>query len=74
MNKELLKRIVIRNALFWMLAMMLPVLVLVVLDLFELHTPARLALFSGLSLIVPFILSNVFLSWELGRLITEAKS
>ena len=67
MNKELLKRIVIRNALFWMMAMMLPVVVMVVLDLFESHTPARVALFSGLSLIVPFILSNLFLGRELGR-------
>ncbi len=73
MNKELLKRIVIRNALFWMMAMMLPVVVMVVLDLFESHTPARVALFGGLSLIVPFILSNLFLSRELGRLIPEAK-
>ena len=73
MNKELLKRIVIRNALFWMMAMTLPVVVMVVLDLFELHTPARVALVSGLSLIVPFMLSNLFLGRELGRLIPEAK-
>lgn len=73
MNKELLKRIVIRNALFWMMAMMLPVVVMVILDLFELHTPARVALVSGLSLIVPFMLSNLFLGRELGRLIPEAK-
>ncbi len=73
MNKELLKRIVIRNALFWMLAMMLPLVVMVVLDRFELHTPARVALFGGLSLIVPFMLSNQFLTRELGRLIPEAK-
>ena len=73
MNKELLKRIVIRNALFWMMAMMLPIVVMVVLDLFELHTPARVALFSGLSLIVPFILSNLLLGRELGRLIPKAK-
>ena len=73
MNKELLKRIVIRNALFWMMAMLLPVVVMAVLDLFELHTPARVALVSGLSLIVPFMLSNLFLGRELGRLIPEAK-
>jgi L-lactate permease len=73
MNKELLKRIVIRNALFWMMAMMLPVVVMVVLDLFELHTPARVALVSGLSLLAPFTLSNLFLGRELGRLIPEAK-
>jgi hypothetical protein len=73
MNKELLKRIVIRNALFWIMAMMLPVAVMVVLDLFELHTPARVALFGGLSLIAPFILSNLFLRRELGRLIPQAK-
>ena len=73
MNKELLKRIVIRNALFWIMAMMLPVVVMVVLDLFELHTPARVALVSGLSLIVPFILSNLFLGRELGRLVPETK-
>ena len=73
MNKELLKRIMIRNALFWMMAMMLPVVVMVVLDLFELHTPARVALVSGLSLIVPFTLSNLFLGRELGRLIPAAK-
>jgi hypothetical protein len=73
MNKELLKRIVIRNALFWMVAMMLPIVVMVVLDMFELHTPGRVALFGGLSLIVPFILSNQFLAGELGRLIPEAK-
>ena len=73
MNKELLKRIVIRNALFWMMAMMLPIVVMVVLDLFELHTPARVALFSGFSLVVPFILSNLLLSRELGRLIPESR-
>jgi hypothetical protein len=73
MNKELLKRIVVRNALFWMMAMLLPIVVMVVLDLFELHTPARVALFSGLSLIVPFILSILFLSRELGRLIPETR-
>ena len=73
MNKELLKRIVIRNALLWMMAMILPMVVMVVLDLFELHTPARVALFGGLSLIVPFMLSNQFLGRELGRLIPEAK-
>lgn len=73
MNKELLKRIVIRNALFWMMAMVLPVVVMVVLDLFESHTPARVVLFSGLSIIVPFILSNLFLSRELGRIIAESR-
>ena len=73
MNKELLKRIVIRNALFWMMAMMLPIVVMVVLDLFELHTPARVALFGGLSLFVPFMLSNWYLGRELGRLITDSK-
>ena len=73
MNKELLKRIVVRNALFWMMAMMLPVVVMVVLDLLDLHTPARVALFSGLSLIVPFMLSILFLSRELGRLIPESR-
>ena len=73
MNKELLKRIVIRNALFWLMAMMLPVVVMVVLDLFELHTPARVAIVSGLSLIVPFTFSNLFLRRELGRLVPEAK-
>ena len=74
MNKELLKKIVIRNTLFWIMAMLLPVVVMVVLDLFELHTPARVALVSGLSLIAPFTLSNLFLSRELGRLIPEAKN
>ena len=74
MNKELLKRIVIRNALFWMMAMTLPIVVMVVLDLFELHTPARVALFGGLSLTVPFMLSNQFLGRELGRLIPEVKN
>ena len=73
MNKELLKRIVIRNALFWMMAMMMPIVVMVVLDQFDLHTPARVALFGGLSLIVPFVLSTLFLGRELGRLIPEAK-
>lgn len=73
MNRELLKRIVIRNALFWMMAMMLPIIVMVVLDLFELQTPGRVALFAGFSLIVPFILSNLLLSRELGRLIPEAR-
>ena len=73
MNKELLKRIVIRNALFWMMAMVLPIVVMVVLDLFELHTPARVALFSGISITLPFILSNLFLGRELGRLIPETK-
>ncbi len=73
MNKELLKRIVIRNALFWMMAMILPIVVMVVLDLFELDTPARVALFSGLSLSVPFILSNLFFVREIGRLIPETK-
>ena len=73
MNKELLKKIVIRNTLFWIMAMLLPVVVMVVLDLFELHTPARVALVSGLCLSVPFMLSNLFLSRELGRLIPEAK-
>ena len=74
MNKELVKRIVIRNALFWTMAMMLPIVVMVVLDLFESHTPARVALFSGFSLVVPFILSNLFLSKELGRLIPDSRS
>ena len=73
MNKELLKRIVIRNALFWMMAMMLPIIVMIVLDLFESHTPARVAIISGISLIVPFVLSNLFLGRELGRLIPQAK-
>ena len=73
MSKELLKRIVFRNALLWIMAMMLPIVVMVVLDLFELHTPARVALFGGLSLIVPFTLSNLFLGRELGQLIPETK-
>ena len=73
MNKELLKRIMIRNAIFWMMAILLPVTVMIVLDLIDLHTPARVAFVSGLSLIVPFMLSNLFLGWELGRLIPEAK-
>ena len=73
MNQELLNRIVIRNALFWMMAMMMPIVVMVVLDQFDLHTPARVALFGGLSLVVPFVLSTLFLGRELGRLIPEAK-
>ena len=73
MNKELLKRILIRNALFWMVAMMLPIVVMIVLDRFELHTPARVGLFGGLSLVGPFILSNLFLGRELGRLIPNGK-
>lgn len=73
MNKELLKRIVIRNALCWMMAIVLPVVVMIVLDLFELHTPSRVALVSGVSLLVPFMLSHLFLGRELGRLIPEAK-
>ena len=73
MNKELLKRIMIRNAIFWMMAILLPVTVMIVLDLIDLHTPARVAFVSGLSLIVPFMLSNLFLGRELGRLIPEAK-
>jgi hypothetical protein len=73
MTNELLKRIVIRNAFFWMMAMMLPIVVMVILDLLELHTPARVALFSGLSIVVPFMLSNLTLSRELGRLVPEAK-
>ena len=73
MNKELLTRIMIRNALFWMMAMMLPVVVMMILDLFEWHTPARVALFGGFSLIVPFNLSNLFLRRELGRLIPEVR-
>ena len=73
MDKELLKRIMIRNAIFWMMAILLPVTVMIVLDLIDLHTPARVAFVSGLSLIVPFMLSNLFLGRELGRLIPEAK-
>jgi L-lactate permease len=61
------------GALFWMMAMMLPIVVMIILDLFEWHTPARVALFGGLSLIVPFILSSLFLGRELGRLIPQAK-
>jgi L-lactate permease len=73
MNNKLMKRIVIRNALFWMMAMMLPIVVLVVLDLLELHTPARVALFGGLSLLVPCMLSNWYLGRDLGRLITDGQ-
>lgn len=73
MNKELLKRIVIRNALYWMMAIILPMIVMILLDRFQLDTPARVALFSGISIIVPFMFSNLFLSRELGRLIPEAK-
>ena len=73
MNQQLRKRIVMRNALFWMMAMMMPIVVMVVLDQFDLQTPARVALFGGLSLIVPFVLSTLFLGRELGRLIPKAK-
>jgi hypothetical protein len=73
MSKDLLKRIVIRSALYWMLAMLLPLVVLVGLDQFEWGTPARVAFYSGLSLVVPFMLSNLFLGRELGRLIPETK-
>jgi hypothetical protein len=73
MNKELLKQIVIRNALFWMMAMMLPLVAMIVLDRLEIDTPARVALVGGLSLIVPFILSNRYLTRELRRLILEAE-
>ena len=73
MNNELLKPIMTRNALFWMIAMMLPILVMIVLDLFELHTAARVALFGGLSLFVPFMLSNWYLGRELGRFIANGK-
>lgn len=73
MSQQLLKRIVVRNALFWMMAMMMPILVMVVLDQFDPQTPARVALFGGLSLIVPFVFSTLFLNRELGRLIPEAK-
>lgn len=74
MNKELIARIVIRNAFFWMLAMMLPIVVMVVLDLFESHTPARVAVMAAFSIILPFALSSLFLHRELGRLLPQAKS
>ena len=73
MNKELLKRILIRNALYWMMAIISPMVVMILLDRLQLDTPARVALISGLSLIVPFLLSNLFLSRVLGRLISEAR-
>jgi L-lactate permease len=73
MNQELLKRIMIRNALFWVIAIMLPVVVMILLDLFEAHTPSRVAIVAGMSLIVPFILSHLYLGRELGRLISPAK-
>jgi hypothetical protein len=73
MNQDQRKRILIHNALFWMMAMMLPMVVMIVLDLFEWHTPARVALFGGLSLIVPFILSNLILGRELGQFLPATK-
>lgn len=73
MNEELLKRIMVRNALLWMVAMFLPVVVMIILDLLDLETPARVGLFGALSLVVPFTLSNLFLGRVLGRLIPGTK-
>lgn len=73
MSKELLKRIIIRNALIWVMAMLLPVTVMIVLDLFDWHTPSRVGLWGSLSLIVPYHLSNRYLRRELGRLVPEAR-
>lgn len=72
MNKELLKTINIRIALCWAAAMVLPVIVMIVLDLFDLHTPARVALLASISIIVPFQIAHRYLGQELGRLIPEA--
>lgn len=73
MNKELLQRIMFRNALFWAMAMILPVAVMIVLDLFDMHTPSRVGLWGSLSIIVPFRMSTRYLGRELGRLMSEAK-
>jgi hypothetical protein len=64
----------IRHALFWVVAMILPVTVMIVLDLFDLHTPSRVGLWGSLSLIVPYHFANQYLGRELGRFVTDAKA
>lgn len=73
MNKEIARRIVITTALFWCAAIVLPVTVMIVLDLFDLHTPSRIGLWSSLSIVVPFQCANRYLARELNRLIPAAK-
>ncbi|MEQ1826538.1 MAG: hypothetical protein ABL921_11360 [Pirellula sp.] len=73
MNKELVHRMLFRNSLYWGAAIALPVTVMILLDLFDLHTPSRVGMVGSLSLIVPFQFANRYLARELGRLIPEAK-
>lgn len=67
-----MKKIMVRNAFCWAVAIALPVIVMIVLDLFELHTPSRVALWGSLSILVPFNFANRYLGGELGRLIQNA--
>ena len=62
MNDQLKKKIVVRNALCWGAALMLPSVVMVILDLFDKHTPTSVAIFSGIFMMPLFVLSNVMLN------------
>ena len=46
MNEAAKTKLIIRQAIFWVLATTTPTIVMVVLDLFEKHTPNNIVMFS----------------------------
>ena len=74
MTKEKFGKIMLRHSLCWGWAFMTPPIVMVILDLFDRHTPTSVAIYSTIALMMPFIFSNAFLSKELTPLVESEES
>ena len=62
MSQEAIRRIVLRNSLFAAALMILPTIVMVVLDLFDKHTPNNICMFSLILSVGLMSGQSVFLS------------
>ena len=68
MDTQKKKKIMIRHGLFWGWAIMTPSVVMVVLDLFDRHTPNNIAIFSGILIMIPFVFCNTYIAGQLENL------
>lgn len=74
MNKTKFNQTMLRHSLLWGWAFLTPPIVMVVLDLFDRHTPTSVALVSTFALMIPFIVATKLISSTLSPLVTDGET
>ena len=73
-DKAKFKQTMLRNSLLWGWAFLTPPVVMVVLDIFDKHTPNNIALFSTFMLMIPFLFANKLVATALAPFVTDEES